>query len=85
MLDTYNGVRLCDGPIKRPENYDEMIKVAEKLSAGFDFIRVDLYNVDGKIYFGELTCYPAGGLAAFVPRKWDFIFGEKWILENKYK
>ncbi|HRD01764.1 MAG TPA: ATP-grasp fold amidoligase family protein [Candidatus Saccharicenans sp.] len=85
VLDTYNGVRLCDGPIKRPENYDEMIKVAEKLSAGFDFIRVDLYNVDGKIYFGELTCYPAGGLAAFVPRKWDFIFGEKWILENKYK
>jgi len=85
VLDIYNGVRLYDGPIKRPENYEEMIRVAETLSAGFDFIRVDLYNVNGKIYFGELTCYPAGGLAAFVPRKWDFIFGEKWILENKYK
>lgn len=85
VLDVYNGVRLYDGPIKRPENYDEMIRVAETLSAGFDFIRVDLYNVNGKIYFGELTCYPAGGLAAFVPRKWDFIFGEKWVLENKYK
>mgnify|MGYP003834835901 FL=1 len=85
VLDVYTGVRLYDGPIKRPENYDEMIRVAETLSAGFDFIRVDLYNVNGKIYFGELTCYPAGGLVAFVPRKWDFIFGEKWILENKYK
>jgi len=78
VLDVYNGVRLYDGPIKHPENYDEMIRVAETLSAGFDFIRVDLYNVNGKIYLGELTCYPAGGLAAFVPRKWDFIFGEKW-------
>jgi hypothetical protein len=61
-----------------PKNYKEMIRVAEALSAGFDFIRVDLYNVKGKIYFGELTCYPAGGLAPFIPREWDFIFGEKW-------
>lgn len=61
-----------------PANFKEMVEIAETLSAGFDFIRVDLYNVRGKIYFGELTCYPAGGLAPFVPREWDFIFGEKW-------
>ena len=84
-LDLWNGADQYPGPFIRPYNLEEMIKVAETLSAGFDFIRVDLYNVNGKIYFGELTCYPAGGLAAFVPRKWDFIFGEKWILENKYK
>jgi hypothetical protein len=42
---------------------------------------VDLYNVGGRIYFGELTCYPAGGLARFVPRKYDFIFGEKWSMK----
>jgi len=84
-LDLWNGADQYPGPFIRPYNLEEMIRVAETLSAGFDFIRVDLYNVNGKIYFGELTCYPAGGLAAFVPRKWDFIFGEKWILENKYK
>lgn len=46
--------------LKRPENLDEMIKVAERLSSGFPFVRVDLYNVDGKIYFGELTFSPSG-------------------------
>lgn len=65
-----------------PENYDEMLKIAEILSQDFDFIRVDLYNVNGKIYVGELTCYPGGGLAPFVPLKWDYIFGEKWKISR---
>lgn len=45
-----------------PKNFDEMVNVARALSAGFDFIRVDLYNVEGRIYFGELTCAPGAGL-----------------------
>ena len=54
-----------------PENFDNMISIAEKLSNGFKFLRVDLYNVKGKIYFGELTFYPAAGMGAFIPEEWD--------------
>ena len=45
-----------------PENFDEIVSVARALSEGFDFIRVDLYNMQGRIYFGELTCTPGAGL-----------------------
>ena len=54
-----------------PENLNKMIDIAEKLSEGFKFLRVDLYNVKGKIYFGELTFYPASGMLPFVPEEWD--------------
>ncbi len=47
----------------RPKNSEEMVRVAEILSREFDFIRIDLYNFDGRIYFGEATCTPAAGLA----------------------
>lgn len=50
-----------------PENIGEMVKVAEKLSEGFPFVRVDLYNIGGKIYFGEMTFYPASGYFVFRP------------------
>lgn len=82
ILDIYNGVKLYDGKIEPPIGFSKMIEIAETLSSNFDFIRVDLYTIKGKIYFGELTCYPAGGLAPFVPREWDFIFGEKWHIEK---
>ena len=77
-LDLYNGVKLFSGQIVPPRNYKDMVRVAESLANGFDFIRVDLYSLGDRIYFGELTCYPAGGFARFVPKKYDFVFGEKW-------
>lgn len=46
----------------RPGNFDEMVRYARILSADFDFVRVDLYNYEGKIYFGELTFSPMGGI-----------------------
>ena len=50
------------GPIiKKPKNFEIMLKYAEKLSCPFDYVRVDLYNINGKIYFGELTHYPKSG------------------------
>lgn len=61
-----------------PENLDEMIRIAEKLSQSFKFLRVDFYNVKGRIYFGELTFYPAAGMGAFVPNEWDYKLGE-WL------
>ena len=77
-IDLWNGLKLFQGKVDRPENYEEMVQVAETLARDFEFIRVDLYNVNGRIFVGELTCYPAGGIARFIPQKYDFIFGDKW-------
>lgn len=54
-----------------PENIQEMVEVAEKLSKGFPYVRVDLYNIGGKIYFSELTFYPASGYIPFNPYSFD--------------
>lgn len=72
----------CDKDIEKPQNYDEMIRIAEKLSEDFPYVRVDLYNVDGKIYFGELTFYPWSGYVQFDPDEFDFEAGEKFILPD---
>ena len=64
-------------PVK-PPNYAEMLDVARKLSTDFDFVRIDLYNVDGRIYFGEITHYPGGGLVRLQPREFDLALGELW-------
>lgn len=61
-----------------PPNYGEMLDVVRKLSAGVDFVRVDLYNVNGRIVFGELTNYPVAGLGRFTPDSWDREFGKYW-------
>ena len=63
---------------EKPRNYAEMVDVARKLSAEFDFVRIDLYNVDGRIYFGEITHYPGGGLVRLKPRAFDLALGELW-------
>ena len=78
-LDLFEvGLKMYKGNVSIPANFREMISVAESLSEGFDFIRVDLYNVNNKIYFGELTPYPGGISAKFEPDSYDYIFGEKW-------
>ena len=53
--------------IKKPDNFDEMKKLAEKLSSHFPFVRVDLYDSHGKIYFSELTFLPTGGYMRIQP------------------
>lgn len=62
--------------ISLPANFDEMITISRKLSANWPFVRVDLYNVDGEIYFGEMTFYPASGMGRFTDEKWDLILGD---------
>lgn len=59
-----------------PENISEMILMAEKLSAGFLQIRIDLYNIQGRIYVGEYTIFHFGGLMPFVPDSYDEYFGK---------
>lgn len=60
----------------RPENFERMLEIARILSKDFPHVRVDLYNIDGKIYFGELTFYHYAGLTPFSDIKWDLKFGE---------
>ncbi|MCM1141603.1 MAG: hypothetical protein NC453_23775 [Muribaculum sp.] len=74
---------LADKEITLPENFNEMISIARKLSSGFPFVRVDLYNVDGKIYFGELTFFPASGFGRFTDDKWDLKLGSYMDLPLK--
>lgn len=61
-----------------PDNIYEMFSIAEKISAGHPFLRVDLYNIEGKIYFGETTFFPAGGMGRFTEDVWDKTLGS-WI------
>ena len=70
--------------IKRPKNFDYMLGLAEKLGGGFDYIRVDLYEVDRKVYFGELTNYPGSGYERFNPESFDNEIGSKWKLTSRY-
>ena len=58
-----------------PSNLAEMICIAEKLAENIPFIRVDLYNVKGQIYFGELTFFPASGRGALTPKEWEYTLG----------
>lgn len=60
---------------KLPDNIKEMVSIAEKLSEGFPFVRVDLYNVDGKIFFGEMTFYPASGYFVYHPKEENKVLG----------
>lgn len=64
--------------IDKPKNFDKMIEIASTLSQGIPHVRVDLYNVNGRIYFGEMTFYHYGGIIEFHPHKWDMVFGD-WI------
>jgi hypothetical protein len=82
-LDVWNGAPQFSGDIVCPSNYEEMLRVADTLSTGFDFIRVDLYSVCDKIYFGELTCNPSGGFDPFIPKEYDYIFGKKWKVTHQ--
>ncbi len=71
-----------DTPYSKPENFNEMLRVASILSHDFPFVRVDLYNVNGKIYFGELTFYPWAGYVKFNPDEFDYKLGEMMDVSN---
>lgn len=79
------GENLHDEKIPCPENFDEMLDIARKLSKDFKFVRVDLHNVKGKIYFGEMTFTPASGYMKFSKPKYDRILGDMLKLEDADK
>ena len=64
--------------IKKPAGFDKMLELAEILGKGFPHVRVDLYDINGKIYFGELTFFHFSGNVPFDPQEWDYKIGE-WL------
>lgn len=63
-------------PIEKPIGFEHMKEIAARLSQGIPHVRVDLYDIKGKIYFGELTFYHWSGFTPFEPQEWDYNFGE---------
>lgn len=68
--------------ISKPEKFDEAILVAESLSKGLDYCRIDLYLTSTKIYFSEFTFAPNNGRERFSPVEWDAAFGKNWRLNR---
>ena len=68
--------------VARPKNLDEMKEICRKLSKEIPFVRVDLYVIDDKNYFGELTLYPASGMGVFTPEEWNDKLGDLLTLPN---
>lgn len=69
--------------LEKPKNFDKMVEYARILSKDFPHVRVDFYNIDGQIVFGELTFHNASGYTIFEPDEFDFIMGEKFVLPEK--
>lgn len=65
---------------EKPHNYSKMIEIAEYLSKGIPFLRVDLFELNKNIYFSEFTFYPCGGFMPVIPNEWDKKLGELLIL-----
>lgn len=82
-LDLYNSHPSSKEEINKPETFEKMKNIASKLSKGFNQVRVDLYEIEGKVYFGEMTFFHMSGFQPFIPEKWDYIFGE-WFKINNY-
>lgn len=68
--------------IEKPKNYELMLELSKKLSKNIPFVRVDWYEINGKLYFGELTFYPGSGLEEFKPFSWDKKLGNLLSLEK---
>lgn len=62
--------------LPKPYNYEKMVQLAETLSAPLKFARIDFYEINRKIYFGEITFFPGNGTEEFSPEKWDYKIGE---------
>ena len=65
-------------PVARPKQYELMKELAVKLSQEIPFVRIDFYEINEKVYFGEITFYPASGFEGFRPESWDMKMGN-WI------
>lgn len=78
LLPFTNGHPNSVVPIAKPQSFELMKELAAKLSKGIPQVRIDFYDIYGKVYFGEITFFHWSGLVPFRPEEWDYKFG-KWI------
>ena len=71
------------GEAEQPSNLEDMIYVAQTLSKDIPFVRVDLYSIDNKTIFGEMTFYPSNGTNPYLPLEYNKIIGDYFVLPNK--
>lgn len=63
-------------PVDSPDNLEDMKRICRELAKNIPFARIDLYEVNGKVFFGEITFYPAGGFGKFTPNEWNLKLGQ---------
>lgn len=83
MLDIVENNHRRDMNLTKPENYEKMKEIASKLSKNIPFVRIDLYEVDNRVYFGEITFFPSGGIERFSPEEWNYELGKKIDLKKE--
>ena len=79
----YGGFPNSTKNIEPPPNLARMIMLSKRLSEAFPFVRVDFYDLGGRIFVGEMTFYPGGGISRFAPEDWDRRFGEMLTLPDR--
>jgi len=77
------GIKRLVQPIDKPKNFEQMLNIAREISKDFPHVRVDLYNIDGRIVFGELTFYDGSGYISYQPDEFDKEIGNMFILPQK--
>lgn len=85
MPFTFEGRTFSDNKLSKPECFPEMIAVADTLCKGLPYSRIDMYVVHGKVYFGEITFFPASGFRGFAPKEWNIKLGDMIQLPNVNK
>ena len=78
LLPFTNGHKHAKVLPTKPKGFDTMVELARKLSIGIPHVRVDFYDINGQVYFGELTFYHWSGFVSFEPKEWDYKIGE-WL------
>ncbi len=84
LLNIMEANHRIDKEQKKPQSFEKMKTISQKLAKGMPFVRIDFYEIEGSLYFGEITFFPASGLEKFKPEKWNNIFGDM-IDISKYK
>ena len=82
-IDVKNGHQNAQTPPAKPHKFELMKELAEKLSKDIPHVRVDFYEVNGNVYFGEMTFFHFSGFVPFDPEEWDYTFGSWLKLPSK--
>lgn len=78
LVNDFSKIHNSEEEIPCPTSYDQMKQMANELAQNIPFSRIDLYEINGKPYFGEITFFPASGFAKFRPDEWNKVIGD-WV------